>query len=263
MRAPTGPRNDELGWTPIPDPEGRFSTGIADLDRLLGGGLPRGSTTLLTLDGSVGIDDLDLVLFPMVLNMLYQSRGVVAVLPARDSPRGFRARLTRHMTRRRFDSRVRVCDYVGEDENAPYVVSFAPKKGFDFDRRSRDPKERQAALAKMVAAERVAQGSGRKPFVELTAFEVFETLLGVDAALKAFYYGIKRTRTLGNLGVGILGPGLGCAAGVQRMVDREIALHRDEVGLVIRGVQPVFASHVVTREPGTGAPHASLVPRPG
>jgi GvpD gas vesicle protein len=259
MRATASRSNGELGWKPIPDPEGRFSTGILDLDRLLGGGLPRGSTTLLTLDASVGIEDLDLVLFPMLLNMLYQSRGVVAVLPARDSPRGFRSRLTRHMTRRRFDSRVRVCDYVGEDEGAPYVVSLRPK-AFDLDGRTR--KARAAALAKMVAAEKVAQGSGHKPFVELTAFEVFETLMGADEALKSYYFGLKRTRSLGNLGIGILGPGLACAAGVQRMVDREIALHRDEVGLVIRGVHPEFTSHVVAADPATGAPHATLVPRP-
>jgi hypothetical protein len=259
MRAPTSRPNGEPGWKPITDPEGRFSTGIADFDRLLGGGLPRGSTTLLTLDASVGIEDLDLVLFPMLLNMLYQSRGVVAVLPARDSPHGFRTRLTRHLTRRRFDSRVRVCDYVGEDEDAPYVVALRPQ-GFDLERRTR--KDRQVGLAKMVAAERVAQGSGHKPFVELTAFEVFETLMGSDATLKSYYYGIKRTRTLGNLGIGILGPGLACAAGVQRMVDREIALHRDEVGLVIRGVHPEFTSHVVAADPVGGAPHAVLVPRP-
>ncbi len=227
----------------------------------MGGGLPRGSTTVLTLDASVGIEELDLVLFPMLLNMLYRSRGVVAVLPARDSPHGFRTRLTRHVTRRRFDSRVRICDYVGEDERAPYVVSLGPK-GLDFERRNQSPTERRAAIAKMVAAERVAQGSGRKPFVELTAFEVFETLLGADDALKAFYYGVKRTRTLGNLGIGILGPGLACAAGVQRMVDAEIALHTDEVGLVIRGVHPVFTSHVVAPEPGIRSPHVALVPRP-
>jgi hypothetical protein len=46
------------------------------------------------------------------------------------------------------------------------------------------------------------------------------------------------------------------------MVDREIALHRDEVGLVIRGVHPVFSNHVVAPEPGASAPHATLVPRP-
>ncbi len=36
---------------------------------------------LLELGGEVSQADLDLVLFPTVLNFLYQSRGMIAVLP--------------------------------------------------------------------------------------------------------------------------------------------------------------------------------------
>jgi GvpD gas vesicle protein len=262
MRASSSRPRAVDGWSPIPDPDGRFSTGIPDLDQLVGGGFRRGTSVLLSHDDTVGIEELDLVLFPMLLNMLYRSRGMIAVLPARDSPHGFRARLTRYVTRRRFDSRVRVCDYVGEDEGAPYVVTMK-SKSVDFDRRVPDGKERSAALAKMVAAERVAQGSGRKPFVELTAFEVFETLLGASVAMKMYYYALKRTRTLGNLGIGILGPGLQCAAGVRRMVDAEVDLHCEDVGLIVRGIRPAFTSRVVSVDPHAGPPHVALVPRPG
>jgi predicted ATP-dependent serine protease len=54
----------------MPDPEGRYSTGIGDFDRLLGGGFQRGSLALLSLDETVGLEDLDLLLFPALLNML-------------------------------------------------------------------------------------------------------------------------------------------------------------------------------------------------
>jgi len=114
----------------------------------------------------------------------------------------------------------------------------------------------------VVAAERAVQGNRKKPFVELTAFETFETLMGADQAMPLFYYGTKRTRQMGNLGVGLLGPGLGCAAGVRRMADTEFELHRDAVGLIIRGVRPVFSSYVVTDDPHDGAPHVAFVPRP-
>jgi len=241
--------------------EGRFSTGIADFDRVLGGGYRRGTVTLFRADESVGTEDLDLLLFPTLLSMLYRSRGLVAVLPSRDSPHAFRSRLTRFVTRRRFDSRVRICDYVGEDAEAPYVVPLGPR---GFPRRGRTPsaKEQAAGLAKMLAAERAARGTGGRPFVELTAFEVFETLLGAETALPLFYHGIKRTRELGNLGLGILGPGLGVEAGIRRMVDSEIELRREDVGLVVRGVRPAFSSHVATIDPDRGAPHVTFTPRP-
>lgn len=249
------------GWEPIPDPEGRYSTGIPDFDRLLGGGFPRGSTALFRLDETVGTHDLDLVLFPTFLNFLYHSRGIVAILPSRDSPHDYRTRLTRFVTRRRFDSRVRICDYVGEDEGAPYVVNLNGRK-WGAKLTSRTSKEEERALAKMVEAEKAVKGNGKKTFLELTAFEVFDTLIGAEEATRVFYYGIKRTRQLGNLGIGVLSPGVGCAAGVRSMSDSEFELHRDEVGLLIRGVRPSFSSYVVTSDLHAGPPHAAFVPRP-
>ncbi len=102
-------------WTPVADPDGHYSSGIPDFDRLLGGGFRKGSLALFVMDESVGLEDLDLLLFPTYLNFLYQSRGILAVLPSRDSPHDFRGRFTHFATRRRFDTRVRVIDYIGED----------------------------------------------------------------------------------------------------------------------------------------------------
>jgi hypothetical protein len=234
---------------------------VADFDALLGGGWKRGSLALFTMDETVGLEDLDLLLFPAYLNGLYQSRGIVAVIPARDAPHDFRARLTRYVTRRRFDSRVRIFDYVGEDGGLAYVVSMNDPDA-DPLQPSRDPRTRKRAVAKAVAAEKAAQGGRHRPFLELVAFEVFDTLMGSENALKLFYHGVKRTRQGGNLGIGLLGPGLGCAPGVRRMADTEFALHRDEVGLIIRGVRPAFPSHVVTADPVKGPPGAAFVPRP-
>ncbi len=252
---------EEVGWEPLPDPDGRFSSGIADFDRLMGGGFERGSTAMFTLDETVGIDDLDHVLTPTYLNTLYHSRGIVAVIPSRDSPHAFRQRLTRFVTRRRFDSRVRICDYVGEDQGAPYVVNLGEGR-WGASSKPRSEKAERRALAKMVRAEKAAQGQREKPFLELTAFEVFDTLLGSERAVQVFYYGLKRTRQMGNLGIGILGPGVGCAAGVRRMVDTEFGLHRDEMGLIIRGIRPAFSPCLVTKELSATPPHVAFAPRP-
>jgi hypothetical protein len=261
MRAARTVAREGAGWEPLPDPEGRFSSGIADFDRLLGGGFERGSTALFRVDETVGLDDLDHLLLPTFLNTIYHSRGIIAVLPSRDSPHAFRQRLTRFVTRRRFDSRVRICDYVGEDEGVPYVVNLGEGR-WDPSLGPRSEKAKERALAKMVDAEKVAQGHRQKPFLELTAFEVFDTLMGADKALPLFYFGIKRTRQIGNLGIGVLGPGVGCAAGVRRMVDTEFELHRDEMGLIARGIRPAFSPHLVTQDVSAGPPHVAFAPRP-
>lgn len=261
MREPGNGRSEPAGWKPIQDPDSLYSSGIPDFDRLLGGGFSRGSLALFSLDETVGLEDLDLLLFPTFLNFLYQSRGILAVLPARDSPHGFRSRLTRFATRRRFDSRVRVLDYVGEDEGLSYVVYLESTQSNPHPKASAR-KEKERAIAKVVAAERVVQGGRKNPFIELVAFEVLDTLVGTEKALQMFYYGIKRIRNVGNLGVGLLGPGLGCAAGVRRMADTEFTLHREEVGLIIRGVRPAFSGCVVTEDRETGRPRVAFVPRP-
>jgi len=261
MRAPGKPRNRPAAWQPVDDPDGLFSTGTPDFDRLLGGGFRRGSLALFGIDETVGLEDLDLLLFPTYLNFLYHSRGVLAVLPSRDSPHAFRGRLTRFATRRRFDSRVRVIDYIGEDEGLSYVVNIRTTQDEPRPRASKQ-KERQVAIGQVVEAERAVQGGRKNPFIELHAFEVFDTLMGTEKALKMFYYGIKRIRNIGNLGLGLLGPGLGCSAGVRRMSDTEFALHREDVGLIVRGVRPAFPGYVVTEDRVAGAPHVVFVPRP-
>lgn len=261
MRATKRHAGELSGWTPIPDPDDRYSSGIADFDRLLGGGFARGSLALLRADETVRRQDLDLLLDPVCLNFLYQSRGIVTILPSNDTPHEFRERLTRYVTRRRFDSRVRVMDYVGEDEGVSYVVNLT-STGSELQPRSTSPKARAAAIAKAVAAEKAAQGGRDRGYLEMVAFEIFDTLMGSERAARTFFQGVKRSKQLGNLALGILGPGVGCAAAIRRMADTEFELHRDEVGLIVRGRLPEFPGHVVSIDLAAGPPHVAFVPRP-
>ncbi len=260
VRARTS-RSKSSVWKPIRDPPDRYSSGIADFDRLLGGGWKRGSMTLLEFDESTGPEDFDLLLFPTFLNFLHQSRGIIAVLPSRDSPNSFRDRLTHHLTRKRFDSRVRVIDYAGEDEGPRYVVSLEGLRPGAAPVRSL-AKVRARDFKRMEAAERAAQGSRRKSFLEVMSFEVVDTLVGSEQALKMFFYGTKRARHVQNLVLGVLRPGLGSASGVRGMADTEFAVYRNEVGLVIRGVRPRFPAHLVATDPIRGPPHVVFVPQP-
>lgn len=257
---------NEPGWVPIEDAEGRYSSGIPDLDRLLGGGYVRGGLALFNIDPSVGPEDEDLVFTPLYLNFLYQSRGMIAVLPSRDTPHGFRARVTRYASRRRFDSRVRIVVYVDEDTDAPYVV-YLPVGGRNEagGKATEAQRERQVqeGMQKMLAAEKAAQGERKRSFLEVNAFEVVETVLGAETATRMFFHGVKRARAVGNLVVGRVRPGLRCAEAVRAMADAELELRRDDVGVVIRGIRPRFPPHVLVTDRALGAPHAMLVPSPG
>ncbi|MCI4366589.1 MAG: hypothetical protein L3K08_02425 [Thermoplasmata archaeon] len=252
------PKSTPKTWTPIPDPPDRFSSGIADLDRLLGGGFPRGSMALFQLDDSIGVPERELVLTPIFLNFLAHSNGMIAVLPARESPHNFRAHLTRWIGRRLFDTRVRVVDYVGEDTDAPYVVTLEGLRG------GAEPAKRKAVarkdMEKMVVAESAVRGAWKRPFIELISFEIAEIVAGPEVAARMFLHGIKRSRSVGNLCLGLLRTGLACTDAVRGMADLRFSLHRDEIGLILKGDSPAFPNHLVVADPVRGEPYVRLLP---
>lgn len=253
--AADGGRTERAPWHPRTDPEGRFSTGIPDFDRLLDGGPRRGSIALFSPDGSIGTPDLHLLLTPIWLNFLHQSRGILAILPARESPGGFREDLLRFTTRRLFDSRVRVVDYVGEAEPAPYVVPLV-----ESIRARSTPKDTRIAMERMEGAERAVRGARGRPILEWNALEVLETLVGIERASKMYFLGAKRARAVGNLMVTLARPGLGVFEAARGLADYEFDLSHSELGLEIRGRRPEFGRHLVVPDRKLGSPHVEFVP---
>jgi len=245
-------------WEPYRDPEGFFSSGIPDLDRLLGGGYRRGSFALFTLDGTVTLEDLHLLFTPTWANFLLQSRGIVAVLPAQESPAAFRRVLLKWVSRRLFDSRVRIVDYVGEDDDAPYVASLKGVAG----RGAGSKKNVEAAMKTMQSVERAVQGARRRPFLEYNALEIMESIAGAEKATRMALFGVKRARQVGNLGLAMARPGLEIFQAARSMMDYEMSLGRSEIGLVVAGVRPRFSAHVVIVDRSRGPPHVALVPSP-
>lgn len=245
---PSSSRASVPAWLPLANPTGRYSSGISDLDRLLGGGFAQGSFALFELDDLATTEELDLLFAPLWLNFLHHSRGIIAVLPARDSPQAFRGRMLRYTTRRRFDSRVRVIDYVGEGDAEPYVVSLVPLK------------EAERAMKKMAAAERAAQGARGRSFLEFNAFETIETVAGPETASRMVLFGVKRARQVRNLVVGLIRPGLALRDAVRSMADCEIEVSHHAGALVLRGIRPSFPPHRVVPDPERGPPSAVLRP---
>ena len=246
-----------LEWTAVPDPPGRFSTGIPDFDRVLGGGFRRGSFALFNVGSTVGTEEIHQLFTPLWLNFLAQSRGSLAVLPGRESPAGFRQAMLRFTTRRRVDARVRIVDYIGEADPAPYVVPLRSAL-----RAGKSPKAGREAMDRMAQAERAVAGARGRPFLESNALEVLDTLVGSETASRMLFFGIKRTRGVGNLGVALARPGLGCIEAVRGLVDYEFDVSATDVGLKILGRRPTFAPHVVVHPARPGPPHVVFVPPP-
>ncbi len=66
-------------FQPIPDPPGKFSSGCAELDRILGGGYERGSTVLFEIEPWISTRQHQLLISPTIWNFLSQGRALIMV----------------------------------------------------------------------------------------------------------------------------------------------------------------------------------------
>src|SRR5580658_8617576 len=234
-------------WKPIPDPERYYSTGIPDFDQLLGGGFRRGSVNAFEVDVNVGIDDYYMLFTPTFLNFLAQGRGIIAVLAAGESPEKLRETLVRHVPPNQFDTRVRIPDYTANETEDPYILPMA--------RFGRDE-----AMRAMVTAEKAVAGPDRKPFIEYTAFDTFESLMGDQVAIRMYFQGLSRTKHVGNLGIGLLKPGLLVSSEILNMVDTYFRIINIDNAPCIYGIRPRTTIYAISVDPEKGAPHATLTP---
>ncbi len=234
-------------WKPIADPERYYSTGIPDFDKLLGGGFRRGSFNAFEVDVNVGIDDCYMLFTPSFLNFLTQGRGIMAVLAAGDSPERLRETLVRHVPTNQFDTRVRISDYTANETEDPYILPMA--------RFGRDE-----AMRAMVTAEKAVAGPDRKPFMEYTAFDTFESLMGDQVAIRMYFQGVSRTKHVGNLGIGLLKPGLLVSSEILNMMDTYFRIINIDSAPCIYGIRPRTTIYAISPDPEKGAPHATLTP---
>jgi len=239
--APTG------AWKPIVDPDRFYSTGIPDFDTLLGGGFRRGSFNAFEVDVNVGIDDYYMLFTPTFLNFLSQGRGIIAVLAAGESPDKLRETLVRHIPANQFDTRVRIPDYAANETEEPYILPMA--------RFGRDE-----ALRAMVTAEKAVGGPDRKPFIEYTAFDTFESLMGDQVAIRMYFHGVRRTKLVGNLGIGLLKPGLLVSSEILNMMDTYFRIINIDNAPCIYGIRPRTTIYAISVDSSKGAPHAVLTP---
>lgn len=206
-----------------PDPPGRFASGIPGLDGFLGGGYLPGEVAAFEGDRSSSGEDFLTVAIPTAARFLLMGRGALFVPPAGVAPKRLYERVTKYVRREVFESRARVVDYGLVDPPGPWVVPLAGRG-------------RAEALRAMVSAERAVVGSPRTPFVELTALDTLESVVGAEAALRMLAAGTRRTREVGNLG--LLWSRSGSPA--SELADYRFTLARRPEGIVIGGLRPSF-----------------------
>jgi KaiC/GvpD/RAD55 family RecA-like ATPase len=235
-------------WTPLRDSPTHFSTGIPDFDALLGGGFRRGSYNGFELDVNVSIEDYYRLFAPVFLNFLAQGRGILGVLSGGEAPESLREQLIRYVPARIFDDRVRITDYFAAEPKAPYILPML-RAG------------REDAQRALQSAERAVRGEeDPQPYLEYTGFDTLEYLQGDQLAIRTLFMGVERTNLMGDVGLGLLKPGLSSTAEIVNMMETYFRLVSIDNTPCLYGVRPRTMLYAIVEDPEKGPPQVRLIP---
>jgi len=117
-------------FQPIQDPPNMYSTGVRDLDRMLGGGLPKGVTVLLEAAEKVSTYEYYLVVLPLMLNFGGHGRGILLIPgPGVDAELARKMALDFGATEEEINRLLRVYEQLSprRDQRKPYITVYEGK----------------------------------------------------------------------------------------------------------------------------------------
>jgi len=248
----TKPQITEVKKTePLPDTETHFSTGIEDLDKILGGGYPKGGVVQLELDGNTLAMDLIPFLVATGLSFIDNSRGVL-MLPAV----GFDANMILEYSKmlglnesatqffRVFERKL-----PGKDQDRPYIVMLDPQQSL---------MENLMTIAKV--GNELKKKTG-KPLLGIVGNDTLVSYWGEESYREVASVAATLSRSMGNLLIGICPPGLENVTQIaSNLSDVHLKLIKKDGALMLYGIKPYTGLYGVTFDFSRGYPYPNLTP---
>ncbi len=218
-------------WEPIPDGKNYFSTGNPDLDKVFGGGYPKGSYIILEAETNVPLSAIRLFELPLALNFLAQGRSV-AILPAggTDSEE-IKQLLTPYIGEETFSRLVRIYEEVkpGKNQLKPYIALM---------RGGATNLERDAAAwAQTIINLKEETG---KPVLLLVGYDTLESRYAenLEKLFSQIGADITECKAQENLVLAVARPGLRITQRILNMVDFHLRLIERHGCILFYGVKP-------------------------
>ncbi len=234
-------------WSPMPDPEGHYSTGIPDLDNLLNGGYAKGSYNVVEIGENVSSEEYLALLRPLFLNFITQGRGLLALLSGGRHPKNLKDDLVRFLSEEEFNRKVRVVDYFSSKSDEPYVMAVGGKG------------KEEARRIWMENLNAIRDG-GEAAIIDYTGFDTLEYLRGDTIAIKDLFSVVAQTKISKDLGIGVIKPGLKLTQEIMNMADTYLKIIDINKCPCIYGIKPKTIIHAITVDEEKGSPHISLTP---
>lgn len=221
-------------WQPTPDSPTMFSTGIPEMDELLGGGFPRGSAALLEVDSAITSEQYFPLIMSTAANFLAKGRPVILTLPLGIIPSTI-------------EEYVKICGFTIEEINklmrigvieGQYPEEIA-SKGYIWSIKPKDLLESIDLYYKMVAE--LKGRAKEKRALTVTAVDTLYSMFGLQNLLLAINRYIAYAVANGDLSIFLLKPGIPSKALYQSLYSTaklHLRIFRKYGVLFIYGVKP-------------------------
>jgi circadian clock protein KaiC len=237
-------------WS-TPDPLNSYSSGSKDLDEMLGGGYPKGASILLEAAGKVSTSEYHLILLPTMLNFAAHGRAVIITPTAGiDAEVAKREALEYGATEDEVNRLLRVCEprTLSRDQSKPYIAVL---EGKDIQ------KDYEQWLR---LEEELAQNTGQ-PVLAVTGLDTLTSFYGPDACEYILRMDATRIRSHNTIAFGVAKPSVKQLVGkVSAIADVHLRITREHGALLLYGVKPRIALHVVETDVSKGYPIPQLTP---
>lgn len=219
-------------WAAIPDSDGRVSSGIVDFDRLLGGGLEKGSITLIELGEGISTEFTKMLETSFVSNFVSLGRGVMWVPHRKASADSARAQIVRVVENRAFDRLVRIPVSANQltTLEGKYIMAV---EGSDA-----------SADLSWKSIEYSLHGA-EMPLLSLVGFDTMESIYG-SGLMDQIMGHLASIKANGGVFVGITSPS---ARSTERLADlANIHIKIDRIGgtIIIYGEEPFTGCNAIT-----------------
>jgi KaiC/GvpD/RAD55 family RecA-like ATPase len=237
-------------FKPQPEDGQFFSTGSPDLDLMLGGGYPKGSTVLLEVDEHISTLQYHLLAVPTCWNFVTHGRGVI-IIPSAGVDANLILKRSEEggLTKDEVANLLRVCvkdDYGFKLE--PYLVPF---KGECV---SEDYKRYLEVEQELM--ERTGQ-----PILRVTGADTLISAYGLKETVSFLRFDASKIRETGGLGILILKPGyrklakiLASIAEVHLKITRECGIP------IVYGIKPRTSFYAIEMDVSNGYAMPKLTP---
>jgi len=240
-------------FQPIQDMPDKYSTGSEDLDLMLEGGLPKGSSILLEVNEKVSREEYHLIAAPFMENFLAQGRGCW-VIPSSGIDYGTlkRGTLSYGFSEEEFQNQVLIFDPYKTESYGETGANLIKLEGLDFR------KDFQVIAKELI---RLMEKTKNKALAASIGVDTLITFYGRENYEKILNIGIAHNKHCGSILILIIkGGNKSLIKNVSAIVDFHLRLTREHGCLLLYGIKPRTCLYVVEMDVSKGYPLPKLIP---